>query len=64
MNYRTSIGLDVHARSIREAAFAPKTGDVIEGASAMNRPPSQNRSTDYPNRIVLYMKATQQVLIS
>lgn len=30
MNYRTSIGLDVHARSIRAAAFIPETGEIIE----------------------------------
>ena len=30
MNNRTSIGLDVHARSIRAAAFIPETGDVVE----------------------------------
>lgn len=30
MNYRTSIGLDVHARSIRAAAFIPETGEIVE----------------------------------
>lgn len=30
MEYRTSIGLDVHARSIRAAAFIPETGEVVE----------------------------------
>lgn len=30
MVYRSSIGLDVHARSIRGAAFIPETGEVIE----------------------------------
>ncbi len=30
MNYRTSIGLDVHARSIKAAAFVPETGEIIE----------------------------------
>nr|WP_242622181.1 hypothetical protein [Olsenella sp. Marseille-P4559] len=30
MIYRTSIGLDVHARSIASAAFVPETGEVIE----------------------------------
>lgn len=30
MIYRTSVGLDVHARSIRAAAFVPETGEVME----------------------------------
>ena len=30
MIYRTSIGLDVHARSIAAAAFVPETGEVEE----------------------------------
>lgn len=30
MIHRTSVGLDVHARSIRGAAFVPETGEVIE----------------------------------
>ena len=30
MIYRTSIGLDVHARSISAAAFVPETGEVVE----------------------------------
>lgn len=30
MSYRTSIGLDVHARSIAGAAFVPETGEIIE----------------------------------
>lgn len=30
MIYRTSIGLDVHARSIAAAAFVPETGEVVE----------------------------------
>ena len=30
MAYRTSIGLDVHARSIAAAAFVPETGEVIQ----------------------------------
>jgi transposase len=30
MNYRTSIGLDVHARSIKAAAFIPETGEIVE----------------------------------
>lgn len=30
MNHRTSVGLDVHARSIRAAAFIPETGEIIE----------------------------------
>jgi len=30
MAYRTSIGLDVHARSVAAAAFIPETGEVIE----------------------------------
>jgi len=30
MNYRSSIGLDVHARSIKAAAFIPETGEIIE----------------------------------
>ena len=30
MIYRTSIGLDVHARSISAAAFVPETGEVEE----------------------------------
>lgn len=30
MTYRTSIGLDVHARSIAAAAFVPETGEVEE----------------------------------
>ena len=30
MAYRTSIGLDVHARSIAGAAFIPETGEVIQ----------------------------------
>lgn len=30
MSYRTSIGLDVHARTIAAAAFVPETGEVIE----------------------------------
>lgn len=30
MIYRTSIGLDVHARSIAAAAFVPETGEVLE----------------------------------
>lgn len=30
MEYRTSVGLDVHARSVRAAAFVPETGEVIE----------------------------------
>lgn len=32
MLYRTSIGLDVHARSIKAAAFIPETGEVVERA--------------------------------
>jgi len=34
MNYRTSIGLDVHARSIKAAAFVPETGEIIEKSFA------------------------------
>lgn len=30
MAYRTSIGLDVHARSVAAAAFVPETGEVIQ----------------------------------
>lgn len=30
MAYRTSIGLDVHARSIAAAAFVPETGEVVQ----------------------------------
>ena len=30
MNHRTGIGLDVHARSIKAAAFVPETGEIIE----------------------------------
>jgi len=30
MSYRTSIGLDVHARSIAAAAFVPETGKIIQ----------------------------------
>ncbi len=30
MSYRTSIGLDVHARSVAAAAFVPETGEVLE----------------------------------
>lgn len=30
MNHRTSIGLDVHARSITAAAFVPETGEIVE----------------------------------
>ena len=30
MNHRASVGLDVHARSIRAAAFIPETGEIIE----------------------------------
>ena len=30
MAYRTSIGLDVHARSIAAAAFIPETGEVVQ----------------------------------
>lgn len=30
MAYRTSIGLDVHARSIVAAAFVPETGEVVQ----------------------------------
>ncbi len=30
MSYRTSIGLDVHARSIAAAAFVPETGEIIQ----------------------------------
>lgn len=30
MIYRTSVGLDVHARSIAAAAFVPETGEVEE----------------------------------
>lgn len=29
MVYRTSVGLDVHARSIQAAAFVPETGEVV-----------------------------------
>lgn len=32
MAYRTSIGLDVHSRSIAAAAFVPETGEVIQRA--------------------------------
>lgn len=32
MLYSTSIGLDVHARSIKAAAFIPETGDIIEAS--------------------------------
>lgn len=28
--HRTSIGLDVHARTVAAAAFVPKTGEVLE----------------------------------
>ena len=34
MEYRTSIGLDVHARTVAAAAFVPETGEVVEGAFA------------------------------
>ncbi|MCL1846531.1 MAG: IS110 family transposase [Coriobacteriia bacterium] len=34
MNHRTSIGLDVHARSIKAAAFVPETGEIIERSFA------------------------------
>lgn len=30
MAYRTSIGLDVHARSIVASAFVPETGEIIK----------------------------------
>ena len=30
MAYRTSIGLDVHARSVAAAAFVPETGEVVQ----------------------------------
>ena len=30
MAYRTSIGLDVHARSVAAAAFIPETGEVVQ----------------------------------
>lgn len=30
MTYRTSIGLDVHARSVAAAAFIPETGEVLQ----------------------------------
>lgn len=30
MTYHSSIGLDVHARSIVAAAFIPNTGEVIQ----------------------------------
>ena len=30
MNHRTSIGLDVHARSIAGAAFIPETGEIVQ----------------------------------
>lgn len=30
MEYRTSIGLDVHARTVAAAAFVPETGEVVE----------------------------------
>ena len=30
MAYRTSIGLDVHARSIEAAAFVPETGEIVQ----------------------------------
>lgn len=30
MAYRTSIGLDVHARSVAAAAFIPETGEVLQ----------------------------------
>jgi hypothetical protein len=32
MRYSTSIGLDVHARSISAAAFVPESGEIIEMA--------------------------------
>lgn len=34
MGCRTSIGLDVHARTVAAAAFVPETGEVVEGAFA------------------------------
>jgi len=34
MMYSTSIGLDVHARSVKAAAFIPETGEVIEASFA------------------------------
>lgn len=34
MIYRTSIGLDVHARSIKAAAFIPETGELVENSFA------------------------------
>ena len=32
MLYRTSIGLDVHARSIAATAFIPETGEIVQKA--------------------------------
>ena len=34
MEYRSSIGLDVHARTVAAAAFIPETGEIIEKAFA------------------------------
>ncbi|MEG1746362.1 MAG: hypothetical protein RR236_04825 [Raoultibacter sp.] len=35
MNYTTSIGLDVHARSITAVAFNPLTGDPLQSHPAV-----------------------------
>ena len=34
MNHITSVGLDVHARSIKACAFNPLTGEVVRGSFA------------------------------
>lgn len=36
MAYRTSIGLDVHAKSVAAAAFVPETGEVVQKSFPYN----------------------------
>lgn len=49
MIHRTGIGLDVHARSIKAAAYVPKTGEVVEKASNTTRKWLRNGRRACPN---------------
>ena len=54
MAYRTSIGLDVHARSIAAAAFVPETGEVIQKSFPYDR--GRSRSGRRPSRSLLEIR--------
>jgi transposase len=51
MNYRTSIGLDVHARSIKAAAFIPETGEIVHKSFAYEAEAIANWALKLPHPV-------------